>query len=67
MAGRPLGVRTDWSGGGAHFLRHYRYRIRNNMLADDDPFYGKSDVGLSTFTSSYQGSGSWTHSYFTKA
>jgi hypothetical protein len=65
--GRPLGVRTAWSGGGAHFLAIIGYRIRNNMLAVDDPFYGKSDVGLSTFTSSYQSSGSWTHSYFTKA
>jgi hypothetical protein len=65
--GRPLGVRTAWSGGGAHFLAIIGYRIFNNLLAVDDPFYGKSDVGLSTFTSSYQGAGSWTQSYFTRA
>lgn len=65
--GRPLGVRTAWSGGGAHFLAIIGYRLFNNMLAVDDPFYGKSDVGLTTFTSSYQASGSWTHSYFTRA
>lgn len=66
-AGRPLGVRTAWSGGGAHFLCIIGYRIFEEMLAVDDPWYGKSDVDYDTFGSSYQGSGSWTHSYFTQA
>jgi hypothetical protein len=66
-AGRPLGVRTAWSGGGAHFLCVIGYRIYEEMLAVDDPWYGKSDVDYDTFGSSYQGSGSWTHSYFTQA
>ena len=65
--GRPLCARTAWAGGGAHFLAIIGYRIRNNMLAVDDPWYGKSDVTYATFNSSYQGSGSWTHSYFTRA
>lgn len=65
-AGRPLGVRTAWSGGGAHFLCIIGYRIYEQMLAVDDPWYGKSDVDYATFSSSYQGSGSWTHSYFTQ-
>jgi Papain-like cysteine protease AvrRpt2 len=66
-AGRPLCARTAWSGGGAHFLAIIGYRIFDEMLAVDDPWYGKSDVSYATFTSSYQGSGSWTHSYFTTA
>lgn len=66
-AGRPLGVRTAWSGGGAHFLCIIGYRVFEEMLAVDDPWYGKSDVDYATFGSSYQGSGSWTHSYFTQA
>jgi hypothetical protein len=66
-AGRPLCARTAWSGGGAHFLAIIGYRILQEMLAVDDPWYGKSDVSYATFGSSYQGSGSWTHSYFTQA
>jgi hypothetical protein len=65
--GRPLCLRTAWSGGGAHFLAIIGYRTLGNMLAVDDPWYGKSDVAYGTFTTSYQGSGSWTHSYFTQA
>ena len=66
-AGRPLCARTAWSGGGAHFLAIIGYRLLDEMLAVDDPWYGKSDVSYATFNSSYQGSGSWTHSYFTRA
>lgn len=33
----------------------------------DDPIYGKSHIPVSEFTSSYQGSGSWTHTYFLKS
>jgi Papain-like cysteine protease AvrRpt2/Repeat of unknown function (DUF346) len=66
-AGRPLCARTAWSGGGAHFLAIIGYRILQEMLAVDDPWYGKSDVSFATFGSSYQGTGTWTHSYFTRA
>ena len=67
MAWPARQARTAWSGGGAHFLAIIGYRLRNDMLAVDDPWYGKSDVAYATFNSSYQGSGSWTHSYFTRA
>lgn len=33
----------------------------------DDPIYGKSHIAVSDFTNNYQGSGSWTHTYFTKS
>ena len=65
--GRPLGVRTAWSGGGAHFLCIVGYQIIDSMLAVDDPFFGKSDVDYATFTGSYQGSGKWTDTYYTRA
>ncbi|QYF93254.1 hypothetical protein KY495_21655 [Massilia sp. PAMC28688] len=29
----------------------------------DDPIYGKSHLPVSEFTSGYQGTGSWTHTY----
>ena len=65
-AGRPLGVRTAWSGGGAHFLAIVGYRLIFDMLAVDDPWYGKSDVSYSAFSTNYQGSGTWTHCYYTE-
>jgi hypothetical protein len=33
----------------------------------DDPIYGKSHLTVSDFSSNYQGSGSWTHTYSTKS
>src|ERR1017187_4330517 len=69
-AGRPVGVRIGWSGGGGHFVAIYGY-TRILGVADyfdiDDPIYGKSHLTVSDFSSNYQGSGSWTHTYFTKS
>jgi hypothetical protein len=31
-----------------------------------DPIYGSSDIPLATFTSAYQSTGSWTHTYYTE-
>jgi hypothetical protein len=67
-AGRPVGARIGWSGGGGHFMVIYGCsRIGGTIYVDiDDPIYGKSHPTLDTFTNSYQGSGSWMHSYFTQ-
>ena len=32
----------------------------------DDPIYGKSTLSYNQFATNYQGSGTWTHTYFTK-
>ena len=66
--GRPIGARIGWSGGGGHFMVIYGCsRVGNTYYVDiDDPIYGKSHITLATFTNNYQGSGSWTHTYFTK-
>jgi hypothetical protein len=67
-AERPLGLRVAWSGGGAHFLAVIGYLEGVvEYVAVDDPIYGKSDLTFSALTTSYQGSGSWTHTYYTKA
>lgn len=68
-AGRPVGARIGWNGGGGHFMVIYGYsRILNLEFFDiDDPIYGKSHLAVSDFASSYQGSGTWTHTYFTKS
>jgi hypothetical protein len=66
--GRPLGIRVAWSGGGAHFLAIIGYlESDTNYVAVDDPIYGKSDLTYVTLETAYQGSGTWTHSYYTKA
>ena len=67
-AGRPVGVRIGWSGGGGHFMVIYGYSLvgRLEYLDIDDPIYGKSHLTAADFSSNYQGSGSWTHTYLTK-
>lgn len=67
-AGRPIGTRTAWSGGGAHFLCIIGYAVISgtNYVYLDDPIYGASCVTLSSFTTNYRGSGTWTHTYLTK-
>jgi Papain-like cysteine protease AvrRpt2 len=65
---RPLCLRVAWSGGGAHFLaiRGHFAAGGTDFISVDDPIYGKSDVSYTTLQSSYQGSGTWTHTYYTK-
>jgi hypothetical protein len=64
-SGQPLGVRVAWSGGGAHFIMAVGGGP-NDMVQIRDPIYGDSYIPYNTLKTSYQGSGSWTHSYFTK-
>ena len=68
-AGRPVGARVGWSGGGGHFMVIYGYSSvgGTNYFDIDDPIYGKSHLTVAAFSSSYQGSGAWTHTYFTKS
>jgi hypothetical protein len=64
---RPVGARIGWSGGGGHFVMIAGYRCRDGGWLDiRDPIFGASDVPLAIFTSSYQGTGSWTHTYYTE-
>jgi hypothetical protein len=67
-AGRPVGARVGWSGGGGHFMVIYGYSfvVGTQYFDIDDPIYGKSHLSVSDFSSNYQGSGTWTHTYFTK-
>ncbi len=68
-AGRPVGARVGWSGGGGHFMVIYGYsKVGTTEYFDiDDPIYGKSHITVAEFSSNYQGSGTWTHTYFTKS
>jgi hypothetical protein len=64
-AGRPLGVRIGWSGGGGHFVILHGIDSSSTVTVSD-PIYGTSTMSLSTFKTNYQGTGSWTHSYLTR-
>lgn len=68
-AGRPVGARIGWSGGGGHFMVVCGYsRVGALEYLDiDDPIYGKSHLSVAEFSGNYQGSGSWTHTYLTKS
>jgi papain like cysteine protease AvrRpt2 len=63
---RPVGIRIGWSGGGGHFVTIEGYRSDSGTIAIEDPWYGASDVPFGAMAGSYQGSGSWTHTYFTR-
>lgn len=67
-AGRPVGARIGWSGGGGHFMCIYGYStyLGRQFFDIDDPIYGKSHLSVDDFSNRYRGSGSWTHTYYTK-
>jgi hypothetical protein len=68
-AGRPVGARIGWNRGGGHFMVIYGYStvLGVEYFDIDDPIYRKIHLPVSEFSSNYQGSGRWTHTYFTKS
>lgn len=66
--GRVVGARIGWSGGGGHFMVIRGWgRVGPTEYFDiADPIYGNSHITVAEFTHNYQGSGHWTHAYFTK-
>lgn len=66
---RPLCIRIGWAGGGGHFLAVYGYFalfVFSERLTLADPIYGVQTVNYTAlFNDSYQGSGTWTHTYET--
>ena len=66
--GLVVGTRIGWSGGGGHFMVVHGVSRSGitKYLHIDDPIYGKSVLTYNQFATNYQGSGSWTHTYFTK-
>jgi hypothetical protein len=68
-AGRPVGVRIGWRGGGGHFvlITGYRAVIRQPRVHVEDPWTGASELTLGDLAARYQGTGAWTHTYRTRA
>jgi hypothetical protein len=64
----PVVCNISWAGGGGHIVAlHGHLTIGgNDHVSVTDPWYGDSDQLYSTFQTSYQGSGTWDHSYPTK-
>jgi hypothetical protein len=66
--GLVVGARIGWNGGGGHFMvLHGVSSIGvTDYLHIDDPIYGNSVLTYQQFATNYRGSGTWTHTYFTK-
>lgn len=65
--GRPLCIRVGWSGGGGHFLAIFGWQETasgERYYRVDDPIYGSQRIRKSKLETSYQGTGTWTHSYY---
>ena len=63
--GNPIGVRTEWQGGGAHFvvIRGFRNPPGYQLLNIADPWYEDSIQDFDDFRSSYLEQGQWTDSF----
>lgn len=66
--GLVIGVRIGWFGGGGHFVAIYGVtRVGStDYLYIDDPVHQKTVLPYQQFVTNYLGSGSWTHTFFTK-
>jgi hypothetical protein len=71
-AGRPVGLRVEWSETNGtskgHFIVIEGYQSSGDeRVAVEDPQAGSFDLPFTTLTEGlYQGTGSWTHTYFTR-
>jgi papain like cysteine protease AvrRpt2 len=65
--GRPVGTRVGWPDGTGHFIVLEGCREDGAYVAVEDPWYGASDLAPEVLTSGYQGTGTWTHTYYTRA
>lgn len=66
-AGRPVGARIGWAGGGGHFvlLTGYWTASGQEEVEVQDPMTGLSSMTLDVFAGNYKGAGTWTHTYLT--
>lgn len=67
----PVCVRVAWDVEGAHFLSITGYSFPDSdpnqfTISLEDSIYGSSTMLLADFPASYQGGGTWTHTYLTQ-
>ncbi len=67
-AGRPVGARIGWRGGGGHFVMLTGYRKAGGVreIEVQDPWTGRSSLPIDVFATNYKSSGTWTHTYLTR-
>jgi len=66
-AGEPPCIRIGWSGGGGHFIGVFGYEP-DDYIWVTDPIYNNSLVSYEALTTGqYEGSGTWTNTYFTQS
>lgn len=65
--GKPVGIRVEWSGGGAHFIAAVGADPGDYVLVGDPGGGTVSLVPYNTLKTNYSGSGTWTHTYYTKS
>lgn len=66
IANLPVGVRIGWPDGTGHFVAIAGYSTTGGQFVDvEDPWYSASTVTYAVLQSAYQGSGTWTHTYWT--
>ena len=67
-AGRPVGVRIGWFGGGGHFVMITGYRAAGGAREVDvqDPWTGTSHITMDVLAKRYKNRGKWTHTYLTR-
>lgn len=65
---RPLCLRIAWTGGGAHFVALHGVDSTSPtaQVYVADPWFGDSVRSYGLFPSTYNGGGTWTHSFLTK-
>lgn len=72
--GNPMCARIQWSSGGAHFIviagvgPDSPQGDDQTLITVEDPELsaGSSQITYQTLKSGYRGTGTWTHSYFTR-
>jgi|APFre7841882654_1041346.scaffolds.fasta_scaffold51768_1 hypothetical protein len=63
LANRPLCAHISWADGGGHFVAitgfHSDLNTDLNRIYVSDPFFGDSNVDVTTFLARYKGDGTW--------
>ena len=67
VGNRPLGIRVAWSGGGAHFIAATGTEHDASVWVSDCGSGTTSLVAYDTLRTAYNGSGTWTDTFYTKA
>jgi hypothetical protein len=66
-ADRPIGMRIEWTDGGASAVMVTGYDDKARTVTLDDPFYGRSIVRFSALADEYATGGRWTHTYLMRS